>query len=222
MKKLLASFALFAAMLLPAVPVSAHVRLDPSTTVVGRQVYGVRVPNEKEISTTKVRLVVPDGVDITGVLPVAGWTHAEKKMKVESAAAEEMAEGGHDEEAATERITEITWEGGEIKAGEYMVFNFSTNYTGEPKEVTWKAYQTYSDGSVVPWDGSSEEAEAPTVKITAESAADSVKKSVDDLSKEVAAQKDKGFEPDVNTWLAGVALVFAIVTLMLVLKGRQN
>ncbi len=219
MKKFFVSFALFAAMLLPVVPASAHVRLDPSTTVVGRQVYGVRVPNEKEIPTTKMRLVVPEGVEVTGVLPVSGWSHSEKKVKVEAPA--EEAAGGHSDEAATERITEITWEGGEIKAGEYMVFNFSTNYTGEPKEVVWKAYQTYSDGSVVPWDGSSDEAEAPTVKITAESASDTLKKSVEANSNEVKALKDKGFEADANTYLAGVALVFGIVSLMMTLKKRQ-
>lgn len=219
MKKFFVSFALFAAMLLPAIPVSAHVRLDPSTTVVGRQVYGMRVPNEKDIPTTKVRLVVPEGVEVTGVLPISGWSHSEKKVKVEASA--EEAAGGHSDEEATERITEVTWEGGEIKAGEYIIFNFSTNYTGEPKEVVWKAYQTYSDGSVVPWDGSSDEAEAPTVKITAESASDTLKKSVEANSNEIKALKDKGFEPDANTYLAGAALVFGIVSLMMTLKKRQ-
>lgn len=221
MKRLIASFAVAVAAVLSSVPAYAHVRLDPSTAVVGRQVYGVRVPNEKDISTTKVRLVVPEGVEVTGVLPVAGWTHSEKKVKVE-APAEEKAEGGHSEEEATERITEITWDGGEIKAGEYMVFNFNTNYTGEPKEVVWKAYQTYSDGSVVPWDGSSDEAEAPTVKITAESATVTLQKSVESLSKDVAEQKDSGFEPDANTWIAGLALVFGIVALMLTLRKQRS
>lgn len=218
MKRFLVSFAAFAAVLLSTVPASAHVRLDPSTAVVGRQVYSLRVPNEKDISTTKVRLVVPDGVEITGVLPVAGWTHSEKKVPVTNQ--QQPASDDADEEAATERISEITWQGGEVKAGEYMVFGFSTNYTGNPGDIAWKAYQTYSDGSVVPWDGSTKEAEAPTVKITAESSAAAVQKSIDTLSKEVADQKDKGFEPDVNTWLGGAALVLAIIALMLILRTK--
>jgi len=75
---------------------------------------------------------------------------------------------------------------------------------------------------VVPWDGSSEEAEAPTVKITAESPLDTVNKTVADLSKEVATKQSSGFEPDVNTWLAGAALVVSVVALLFTLKDRQN
>lgn len=220
MKKYFASFAVFAALMFSSAPAFAHVRLDPSTTVVGRQVYGVRVPNEKEIPTTKLRLVVPDSVDVTGIMPVNGWTYSVKK--VPTAANAEKAAGSHSDEEAADRISEITWEGGQIKAGEYMIFNFNTNYTGQPAELTWKAYQTYSDGSVVPWDGSSEEAEAPVVKVTAESTSEALQKSVDSLSKDLAAKKDGGFEPDANTWIAGFALVLGIVSLMMVLKSRKQ
>lgn len=222
MKKLIVFSAFFASTLLFAVPASAHVRLSPSTAVVGRQVFDVRIPNEKDIPTTKVMLIVPEEVEITGVMPIPGWTHTVKKVPVESDH-DEMAEaeGGHAHEEATERISEITWQGGEIKDGEYMNFSINTNYTGSPTKLVWKAYQTYSDGSVVPWDDSSADNPAPTVDITEKSALETLQGSVSALQADVAKSDNEGFEPDLNTWLAGAALLVATGSILYNIRKQQ-
>ncbi len=209
MKKLLFVLAALAATFALPATASAHVRLDPATAAVGRQSFGVRVPNEKDIPTTKVVVVVPDGVDITGVMPIPGWNHSEKKVPIENP---EEPSGGHGE-AAAERISEITWSGGEIKAGEYMVFNFNTNYTGGPADLKWKAFQTYSDGTVVPWDDSSADNPAPVVKITETSATQQLTDQVAEIQKE-----SDSFKPDLNTWLAGAALLVGAAALFMTIR----
>lgn len=200
--------------ILSAGSASAHVRLDPSTAVVGRQTYYVRVPNEKDIPTVNVRLVVPANVEVTGVLSAPGWTHSEKTEAIEHDG-EQAETGGHGDEAAT-RITEITWSGGQISKGEYMLFGIATNYTGSPAELTWKAYQTYSDGTIVPWDDSSDEGPAPKVSITAESALNALEGKVDEIA--LKQSDSEGFKADANTYLAGAALLIAIASLGLTLR----
>lgn len=72
---------------------------------------------------------MPDGVNVTGILPVPGWRHSETKVAVSETASEEGGHGGE----ATGRITEITWEGGAINPGEYMLFSIATNHESEPQ-----------------------------------------------------------------------------------------
>lgn len=207
-----------------SVNASAHVRLDPSTAVVGRQVYGVRVPNEKDIPTVSVRLVVPDGVEVTGIQPIAGWTYTKKTMNVESETEEshsegEEAAGGHGHSETTERVSEVTWSGGQIADGEYMVFYLNTKYDGDPVKLVWKAYQTYSDGTVVPWDDSSDDAPAPVVTITEKSAMETLQDEVKTLKTSQETSSSNGaLSPTVNTWLAGGALVAAVVAIMLAVR----
>ena len=47
---------------------------------------------------------------------------------------------------------EIDWTGGSIPAGERDEFNFQAQVPATPTTLDWKAYQTYSDGSIVTWD----------------------------------------------------------------------
>ena len=57
-------------LLASASQVSAHVSLSPKEAVVGYTTFTVNVPTEKEIPTTEIRVVVPDGVEVHGVAPV--------------------------------------------------------------------------------------------------------------------------------------------------------
>ncbi len=223
MKRFIAALLVGALPFVTSVTASAHVRLDPATAVVGRQVYGVRVPNEKDIPTVSVRLVVPDGVEVTGVMPLSGWSHTEKMMPVEVHAEEEEAAAGHNDEEATERVAEVTWSGGQIAKGEYMMFYVNTNYEGDPAKLVWKAYQTYSDGSIVAWDDSTEEAPAPAVTVTEKSDLEMLKGTVEELKGAQSAPKEQeeSFSPDLNTWLAGGALVVAVGALMAGLRKNS-
>lgn len=209
MKKILFLLAAVLVIAVQGASAHAHVTLSPRKAVVGRQAYDVRVPNEKNIPTVKLQLLVPDGVTVTGVQQLSGWRHT---TKAESGGADD----GHG--GTLDRITEITWEGGAVQPGEYMVFSFATNYQGDPTELAWKAYQTYSDGSVVPWDDSSENAPAPKVTIAAESDLDAVRGEVAKLAE---PKEDEGFTSDANTWIAGLALILGLSGLLIALRHKQ-
>jgi uncharacterized protein YcnI len=123
----------------------AHVTVQPSEVLAGSfQTFTVSVPNEKEMDTTGLRLVLP--ADLHHVTPSvkAGWTIATKK------------DG--------EMSTEISWTGGVIPSERRDTFTFSAQAPADEGTVAWKAYQTYADGTVVSWDqtpSDTEEASTP-------------------------------------------------------------
>lgn len=115
----------------------AHVTVKPSEVKSATyQVFTVNVPNEKDIPTVAVRLVIPENVaNITPTMK-NGWEIATKTNQV----------------GDVEMVTEITWSGGEITDGLRDEFTFSAKTPDDGGELKWKAYQTYSDGTVVAWD----------------------------------------------------------------------
>ena len=203
MNKLLVSVFTLVIILIFAPAISAHVTLDPKEAVIGRQAYSVRVPNERDVATTKVELQVPTGVEITGILPIPGWQHTEKKNN--------------------DMITAITWSGGTINPGEYMLFSFSTNYTGNPGVVMWKAYQTYADGQVVPWDSSSDEHPAPKVSIKKGTMTNTDDDDHDAAAPEVQSmnKSEEHMSPDMNLWISGVALLVSLTALIVSVRGKK-
>ncbi|NBC71630.1 DUF1775 domain-containing protein [Paenibacillus sacheonensis] len=131
---------------------SAHVTVQPKQTTQGTyEVFSVRVPSESEnVTTTSVKVTVPDGVAVSRVEPKAGW-----KYELEFA-------------ADTKAIKSITWtaEGSGLSQTEFTDFRISGKVADDATELTWKAYQTYSDKSVVEWvgaDGSDHPASVTTV-----------------------------------------------------------
>ena len=114
---------------------SAHVTVWPKETRTGAfEKYTVRVPVEKDVNTIKVRLIFPEGVTVSTVQPVSGWNHTFEK-------------GGNGKNAA------IVWTAtsGGIKSGEFQEFTFLGKNSSEATSLSWKAEQTYSDGTVVHW-----------------------------------------------------------------------
>ena len=180
--------------------VSAHMSLSPKEAVVGYTTFTVNVPTEKEIPTVGVRVLVPEGVEVHGVLPVAGWTHVEKKAE-----AEVVNDADHKtEESAHGKVTEIVWTGGRIADGEFMQFPISISYAGDPKQLVWKAYQTYADGSIVAWDDSNEKNPAPKVSMVTTSTVD---QAVTDIA---AIKKSSGAQAP---WLSVGAFLFSVAAL---------
>lgn len=119
---------------------SAHVVVKPAEVVTaGFQTFTVGVPNEKDISTTSVKLVIPAGLKYVQPTQKAGW-----QIDVEKE--------GTGEDAT---VKSITWSGNEVKAGFRDDFTFSGQVPEKATELQWKAYQTYSDGTVVSWDKAS-------------------------------------------------------------------
>ncbi|MFC5648144.1 YcnI family protein [Paenibacillus solisilvae] len=117
---------------------SAHVTVQPTETTQGSyEVFTVRVPSESEnVSTTSVKVTVPGNVKVSRVQPKAGWKYVLEK----------------DSEGS---ITSITWttEGSGLSQTEFDEFRISGKVADDAKELTWKAYQTYSDKSIVEWTG---------------------------------------------------------------------
>ncbi|SDW42409.1 YcnI family protein [Paenibacillus sp. CF384] len=118
---------------------SAHVTVWPKEAAQNSyEVFSVRVPSEKENVTTKVvKVKVPDGVKVSRVEPKAGWKY-ELELNAE-----------------TKAIASITWtaEGDGLAQTEFTEFRVSGKVAEDAKQLIWKAYQTYSDSSVVEWVG---------------------------------------------------------------------
>lgn len=116
---------------------SAHVVVKPASVGVGAyQTFTIGVPVEKDMPTTGMRLVIPEGLKSVTPNVKPGWTINVKK------------EG----EGENAKVTEIDWTGGSIPAGQRDDFLFSAQAPSSEGEVHWKAYQTYADGSIVNWD----------------------------------------------------------------------
>lgn len=138
MKKILSLVMSFVLIVTFAVtPALAHVVVKPGEVGVGAfQTFTVGVPNEKDNATTQVRLVLPEGLEHVSPNVKPGWT-----IEVQR---------GEGEEAPA---TEIIWSGGTIPQGQRDDFYFSAKVPAQEATLTWKAYQTYEDGTVVSWDG---------------------------------------------------------------------
>ncbi|WP_270573562.1 YcnI family protein [Bacillus glycinifermentans] len=134
----------FAAMLLIAAPVSAHVSVKPDESAAGSwETYTMKVPVEKDIATTKIVLSMPDGVEFQQYEPVPGWKTSTKSGK----------EG---------KVIRVTWEAkdGGIQPGQFQQFTFTAKNPDKEQKAAWNAYQYYKDGSIVEWTGD-ENADTP-------------------------------------------------------------
>lgn len=135
----LAASTLAVALAMPAIA-SAHVVVTPAQVGVGaRSVFSVSVPNEKEVPVTALRIEIPNGIQDAMPTVHTGWTIETKQD-------------------SDKNVTEISWTGGSIPAGQRDDFTFKAQAPAKATSVDWKAYQTYADGTVVSWD------QAPSAK----------------------------------------------------------
>jgi uncharacterized protein YcnI len=112
-----------------------HVVVYPERVAPGAfERFVLRVPTEKPIPTTRVRLLIPDNLQVFSLGGKAGWRYEIEKD-------------------SSGRLKSITWSGGAVPAGEFTDFEFVARAPREPTSLVWKAYQTYQDGSVVAWVG---------------------------------------------------------------------
>ncbi len=144
---------LLALLIIVAAPAAAfaHARVSPAVSLSGKlQLYSLAVPTEKEgATTTKVVLTVPKGFGIDSfVPPPAGWTQSVRST-------------GSGEEAV---VQQVTWSGGRTPTGQDSLFQFLAQ-PASSGTYTFHVEQTYSDGSIVNWDGpESAESPAPTIQ----------------------------------------------------------
>ncbi|MBU7314079.1 YcnI family copper-binding membrane protein [Paenibacillus oleatilyticus] len=118
--------------------VSAHVTVLPKETTQGSyEKFAVRVPTEKDIPTVKVEVKFPlDSVSISRFEPKPGWKYELTKD-------------------ANNKITGVIWTatGEGLGATEFGEFYMQGKVADNATAITWKAYQTYKDGSIVEWVG---------------------------------------------------------------------
>ena len=120
-----------------ALPALAHVVVRPSTAGIAQfTTFTVAVPSEKELATTGLKILIPEGFDFVTPNVKPGWNITTNKSE--------------------EKITEISWNGGTIPPHQRDEFVFSAKTPATPTTLVWKAYQTYADGSVVAWDQENE------------------------------------------------------------------
>ncbi|ADP85073.1 YcnI family copper-binding membrane protein [Pseudofrankia inefficax] len=157
-----------------ALPASAHVTVSPQSAPAGGYVQlSFNVPSESDTaSTTKLDVQFPtaDPIASVEVQPKAGWTYEVKSGAPSRPVTDD------DGNKIVQVVNEITWTatGPGIKPGEFDTFVVSAGpLPTDAKSVSFKALQTYSDGSVVRWIDESQagqpepEHPAPTVTLTA-------------------------------------------------------
>lgn len=139
-----------AAALVVTAAASAHAIVSPPVAVAKTlQQFTLSVPTEKEgATTTRIELTLPAGFAIDSFEPVPGW-----KQQVRATGSGKSAV-----------VQTVTWSGGAVPTDEDSVFRFNAS-TAAAKTYTFDVRQTYSDGTVVDWNGTeSSDTPAPTVR----------------------------------------------------------
>jgi periplasmic copper chaperone A len=150
-RMLAATAVALAAVLVFASAAFAHARVSPAVSLSKTlQLYSLAVPTEKDnATTTGIELTVPSGFSIDSFVPSPGW-----KRVVQAT--------GTGEDAVVQKVT---WTGGSVPTEEDSLFQFLAQPAKSGK-YTFQVKQTYSDGSIVNWDGS-ESSDNPAPVISA-------------------------------------------------------
>lgn len=113
---------------------SAQAVVTPSEAAAGSfRTFTLSVPAEKLLGLIHVRLVVPAGVLHVTPTVKQGWRISTTKD-------------------GAGNVTEVNWTGGRIPAGQRDEFSFSAQVPETVTTLTWKIYETYTDGSIISWD----------------------------------------------------------------------
>jgi uncharacterized protein YcnI len=124
----------------PALGLAHAVVFPKSSTPGAYERYVLRVPNERNIPTTRVEIHFPSDVKVVSFADVQGW---QLEIQRDSAA----------------RIVGAVWTGS-LAPERFIEFPFVAVNPKTPAQVHWPAYQTYSDGQRVEWTGA-EDAKTP-------------------------------------------------------------
>ena len=172
MQRRIAALAVAAGALAVPAAAQAHVTVQPTSVPAGAEtVLSVRVPNERDdASTVKVDVKLPPGFVSASWEAIPGWSVRAVKQKLSKPVQT-------DDGPIDEQVGEIVWTAADRKAGiqpgEFRDFPLSVVIPGKAGEtLTFKALQTYSNGSVVRWIGAPGADEpAPRVELTSATSA---------------------------------------------------
>lgn len=124
--------------LLTPLEAKAHVRVFPDTgstqaPACSFSKFTVRVPVERPVATTRIDVDIPQGIIVTNIQPKPDWRFGLQTTRG--------------------IVTKISWTGGALMPHEFDEFAFLAETPRTPGVVTWNAWQYYSDGVIVKWDG---------------------------------------------------------------------
>ena len=168
MQRRIAALAVVAGALVVPAAAQAHVTVQPRSAPAGAEtVLAVRVPNERDdASTVKVDVKLPPGFVSASWEAIPGWSVRAVKQKLQKPVQT-------DDGPIDEQISEIIWTAANkqagIQPGEFRDFPLSVLIPGKAGQtLTFKALQTYSNGTIVRWIGApGSDSPAPTVRVTA-------------------------------------------------------
>jgi uncharacterized protein len=146
-----ASLALAGLLVAFAAGAAAHVTVSApgATRGGGDQEITFRVPVEKDVATVGLTVALPTDTPIASVLvePVPGWTHTQHTARLAKPIVT-------DDGKITTAVSKVTWTagaGGGLHPGEFGSFTIIAGQLPDAPSITFRALQTYADGSVVRW-----------------------------------------------------------------------
>jgi uncharacterized protein YcnI len=130
-------------------PAAAHVTIPPNALLGGSvDEITFRCPNERpSAATTKLVVQLPPQHPLTlvKVRPVPGWRISTTTRRLSKPLHTQHGD-------IVSAIDTITWQGGEIRPGEYQDFSILAGPLPRGvAQLTFKALQTYANGEVVRW-----------------------------------------------------------------------
>jgi uncharacterized protein len=214
-----------------AASASAHVTVAAPGVTAGASDASVtfRVPDESATaSTVGLKIQLPTDHPIAGVLiaPLPGWSAVIKQTKLATPVKT-------DDGDITEVVSEIDWKadsGAGLKPGYFGQFTIiAGKLPDEVTTLTFKAIQTYSDGSVVSWievpsPGSTTEPEhpAPTLTLAASTGQGAASGSPAAASATPAASSTDASKGAATTGIVLGAIGVALGAAALVLSSRRS
>ena len=164
----------------------------------------MRVPNEKDVATTRVEIRFPAEVRISSFLDVPGWN---LQVVTDSAG----------------KITGAVWTGN-LPPKRFVEFPFVAVNPKEGASVVWPAFQTYAGNLLVEWAGpEGSKTPASVTKLTPRpltgAAADSAARA-DSVARAAAAASSSGGS-STPLYISLAALALALVSLGLSLRRPE-
>jgi uncharacterized protein YcnI len=112
----------------------AHAVVYPRASATGaHERYVIRVPNERNVATTRVEITFPAEVKVGSFIDVPGWT-----LEVVRDSAK--------------LIKGAVWTGN-LPPERFAEFPFVATNPKDPAEIHWPIIQTYADGEKAEWTG---------------------------------------------------------------------
>lgn len=138
-----------AALLLPAA-LDAQATVFPSESKSGAyEKYALRIPNQRDVATTRVEIRFPRSVRVVSFEEVPGWT---LEIVTDS----------------TNHITGAIWTGS-LAPQRFVEFPFVAVNPKSAVRLVWPAFQTYSSGERVDWIGHEDAKQPASVTLVSDS-----------------------------------------------------